>query len=241
MGEMETITEHELRERLWASGDGVDSASLTGLADDALRQAGRQRRALRAGATLSTALVVAAVGVGVSTMAGGPARPASAPVTSAGPARQGPVKLVTPILLATVVSSTAGACEKGGYPAAITLGSTIPSCYQVDSAHALTLDEVETIYATPQTAVGPNGSTVTGVQGDNGVEYWEVPVRVLSTDKPAYTRLTTATVNRQLAIIVDGKVMDAPELMDPITDGTFMFGGVSQQEATALVRELTGK
>ena len=241
MGEMEKITERRLREQLWASGDGADPASLTGLADDALRQARRRQRAVRTGVTASMALVVAAVGVGVSTLAGSPDRPAGQATASAGPSQHTPVKLLTPILLATVVSAKTGACENGGYPSEHLVSSTIPSCYQVDSAHALSLNEVDAIYATPQTAIGPSGSTVTGVHGDDGVVEWEIPVTLLSTDKAAYARLTAAAADHQLAIIVGGKVVNAPEIIDSITTGMLAIVGVSQQEATALVRELTGK
>ncbi|WP_034263438.1 SecDF P1 head subdomain-containing protein [Actinospica robiniae] len=234
MDEMETITEHQLRERLWASGDSVDPASLAGLADDALHQARRHQRALRTGVTASMALVVAAVGVGVSTLAGSADRPASQ-------ATAGLVRLATPILIAPVVSSTAGACGGGGYPSMDILGSSGPVCYRVDAARELSITEVEAVYATPQIVEGPDGSTRTGAAGKGGVEQWEVPVTLLSDDKAAFARLTGAETDQQVAVIIDGRVLNAPEVMGTITTGTFSIVGVSQQQAASLVRELTGK
>src|SRR6185312_976409 len=101
------------------SGTGLDHADAVAQRRDlvaALRQARRHQPTLRTAATLSTALVVAGVGTAVGTLATSSGRPAAMSTASMTPtvqAQQGPVKLATTILLATVESSTEGACTDG--------------------------------------------------------------------------------------------------------------------------------
>jgi ABC-type lipoprotein release transport system permease subunit len=94
---MRTISEDELREQLWASGNGVDPTRLTALADDALRQARHRQRTLRTATALSVALVVAVAGVTASIVATHARRSASVSTTSTTVGQRSPVKLVTPI------------------------------------------------------------------------------------------------------------------------------------------------
>jgi len=229
MGEMNTISEHELRERLWASGSDVDPAGLSALADDALRQARRRQRTLRTAATLSVALVVTGVGVTASTLGTNLQRPASVSTTSVVAGQHGPVKLSTPIRFLPVVSVAAGACKTGGYTGTSTIGTTTTTyCFHVDSAHAMSVSDLAEITA---------GLAATA-QPSNG---WAVKGTFLDADKAAFTHLTAATVDHELAIVIDGKVVSAPLVEEPITTGTFQITGYTQQSANNLINQLTGE
>lgn len=232
MSEMNTITEHELRERLHATGNDVDPARLTSLADDALGQARRHQRTTRTAAALSTALVVAAAGVVASVVSTNLGRPTSVTTPPAVAGRQGPVKLVTPIRFMPVVSVSTGACEAGGY--SVTSSDATPTstyCYHVDSVHALSVSELAGIKVQQVTAQGlkvPVG--------------WDVELTFLGSDKAAFTHLTAATVNRQLAVVVDGRVVDAPIIGEPLSTGQFaIINAFSRQSANDLLDQLTGR
>jgi hypothetical protein len=226
---MNTISEHELRERLQARGHDVDPAMLTSLADDALRQARRHRRTMRTTAALASVLVVAAIGVTANTSATHSQRSVPVATTSAPAGRHDPVELVTPIRFLAVASVSAGACTTDGYTGTSTAGTTTTvSCYHVETAQAMSVSEPAAITAMP----------VPTLQGQIG---WEVRVTLLSTDKAAFTRLTTAAVNRQIAVVIDGKAVNAPLITDPITSGTYDITGYTQQSATDLVDQLTGR
>lgn len=227
MGEMMTISEDELREHLRASGDDLHPASLTALADDALRQARRGRRTARTAVALAAALFVAAAGVTASTLTtqSRQAGPASIAVV-----QHGPVKLLTPIRFFRVLSSSNGACKSGGYPIATAGLGFEPSCYYVDSAHAMSVSEVAQIEAVKTSA---GSATI-----------WEVSMTFLNPDKAAYQQLTAATATNflQIAVVIDGKVVDAPAISGgPITTGRYTITGLnSQQAADNLVKQLTG-
>jgi len=232
MGEMRTISEHELRERLRAGENDVDPARLTTLADDALTQARRRQRTARTAATLSMALVVAAAGITASAVATHLGRPNSVSTPSAAVGQHGPVKLVTPIRLMPVVSASAGACETGGYPGTLSDATTTSTyCYHVDSAQAMSVSELAEIEVQQITAAGskvPVG--------------WEVELTFLDSDKAAFTHVTAVTVNRQLAVVVDGKVVTAPVVGEPLTTGHFaIINSFSQQSANSLLDQLTGR
>lgn len=231
MSEMHTISERELRERLSATGNDVDPARLTSLADDALRQARRHQRATRTAAALSTALVVAAAGVVASAVSTNLGRPASVSTPSAVAGQQGPVHLITPIRFMTVVSVSAGACETGGYPGTVSGATTSTYCFHVDSAHSMSVSELAGIKVQQVTAL--NTKVPVG---------WEIELTFLGSDKAAFTRLTAATVNRQLAVVVDGRVVTAPEIEEPLTTGQVSINSdFSQQSANDLLDQLTGR
>jgi preprotein translocase subunit SecD len=67
-------------------------------------------------------------------------------------------------------------------------------------------------------------------------------VTLLGATRTAYAQLTADAVNRQLAVIIDNEVLDAPMVMDTITNGTVQITGFgTQQAATSLVDQLTGR
>jgi hypothetical protein len=231
MGEMMTISEDELREQLWASGNGVDPTRLTALADDALRQARHRQRTLRTVTTLSVALVVAAVGVTASTVASHSGRTASVSTTSTAVGQRGLVELVTPIWFMPVKSVSTGACNTANYSGPTGAeATTTTACYHVDADGAMSVNAVAGIEAT-------RVPTLDG--GDVG---WEVNVTFPGAARTAYAKLTAETVNRQLAVIVDDEVLNAPVIAETITTGTVQITGFdTQQSATNLVDQLTGR
>jgi len=231
MSEMNTISEHELRELLRASGNDMDPARLTALADDVLRQARRHQRTTRTAAVLSTALVVAAAGVAASAVATNLGRPASVSTPSAVVGQHGPVRLVTPIRFMPVVSVSAGACETGGYPGTVSGATTSTYCYRVDSAHAMSVSEFAGIKV--EQVLAADSKVPVG---------WDVQLTFLGSDKAAFAHLTAATVNRQLAVVVDGRVVTAPEIAESLTTGQFaIVNDLSQQSANDLLDQLLGR
>jgi hypothetical protein len=225
MGEMMTISEDELREHLRASADDLHSASLTGLADDALRQARRGQRTARTAVALAAALFVVAAGVTASTFTTTRSQHTVAPASTA-TTQQGSVKLLTPIRFFRVLSYSNGACKSGGYTMVELLGTTtVTTCFQVDSAHGMSVSELAQIKATDD------------MPGDT----WVVELTFLPSDKAAFAQLTAATTNNELAIVIDGKVVNAPLIQESITSGTTYIASDSQQSANNLVKQLTGR
>ena len=74
-----------------------------------------------------------------------------------------------------------------------------------------------------------------GAMGGSG---WGVEVQLTSQGTTAFEDLTNQLVGKQLAIVVDGIVVSAPTVQEPITSGMVQVSGLSEAEARALAREL---
>lgn len=85
---------------------------------------------------------------------------------------------------------------------------------------------------------GIEAAATPAVQGPYG---WEVKVTLLGADKTAFMHLTSITVHQELAIVVGGNVLSAPQTMEPITTGTLEITGFTYQSADNLISNLTGK
>jgi hypothetical protein len=78
-------------------------------------------------------------------------------------------------------------------------------------------------------------------------EDWVVRVRLDGADTAAFNRLTTElhlqpNPRNQLAIVVEGKVLSAPVIEEPITgDQLQISGGFTKDSATKLARRLQGR
>ncbi|MBC3844049.1 hypothetical protein GXW82_39210 [Streptacidiphilus sp. 4-A2] len=212
------ISEDQLPEQLRADRDEAGAPYLVGLADGALRLS-RRRQRIRAGLAGAAVVAVAAVGVTSSGLFGG------AHAVAVGPAAGGSHAAVhaPAIALMPVISGKAGACPPGGgYP---TYSDLPVTCFQLDKSAALDL-----------TAPGAVAvlSSMTG--------QWQVELTLHGKDVPAFASLTGSSINSELAIVFDGKVLSSPTVDQRITDGQLpVFGNFTRGSATALADRMTGR
>jgi preprotein translocase subunit SecD len=89
--------------------------------------------------------------------------------------------------------------------------------------HVLTVDHVKSAHADLQP----------------GTHIWEVDVRLNDRQKREFGRITRALVGHQLALFVNGQLITAPTVNEPIPTGEFQLTGLSEARARQLARELT--
>lgn len=71
--------------------------------------------------------------------------------------------------------------------------------------------------------------------------YWEIGLTFSSSGKTKFAAVTAQNINRQLAIIVDGQVVIAPKILEPIHNGEAMLtGSFSKEEAKEIIRKIVG-
>lgn len=63
---------------------------------------------------------------------------------------------------------------------------------------------------------------------------WTTTVTLTESAAAELAALTTALVGQQLEIVFDGRVLMAPQVMEPLTEGVFLVTGLSQIEARRL-------
>lgn len=199
-------------------------------AGTALRARARQRRRVRliAGATAVPAvLIVIAVLLG----GGGPdgrrvTTPATGGTTSqpAPSLAPGPRTLSMPIEIQPVVEELRTCPGDASETIAAAAGT---SCFRLGPT-GLTLRRLDSLQTAPRT--GLDGTVVEGVS---------ILLTMTPDDAAAFTALTTASVEEQLAVVVDGRVWTAPRVMTPITGGSLQID-VDESAAAELVAALTG-
>jgi hypothetical protein len=67
-----------------------------------------------------------------------------------------------------------------------------------------------------------------------------VSVTLLREDRNEFAEWTAGAAGRQIAINVQSRVVQAPQLVTPLTDGMLEIGGLTESEARALLRQLSG-
>jgi hypothetical protein len=67
-----------------------------------------------------------------------------------------------------------------------------------------------------------------------------VSVTLQREDRDEFAAWTTGAAGRQIAISIQGRVVQAPQLLTPLTDGSFQIGGLTESEARTLLRQLSG-
>ncbi|TQS43288.1 SecDF P1 head subdomain-containing protein [Cryptosporangium phraense] len=91
--------------------------------------------------------------------------------------------------------------------------------------------------------LGTGGMTVvvverlsTGLRDD----FWLLEMRFSSADTVALRALTSANVKKQVALIVDGTVLSAPTIAEPITGGQLQIvGNFTKNDVDAIFTQLT--
>lgn len=142
-------------------------------------------------------------------------------------AGDGPVRPARPLLIQRVTAVSPGGCPAGG-------GTGAPSadgktCYELEPG--LTISEF---------------AKVDVVAPDNGVG-WTIDLTLQPADRDAFGRLTTLVYRlpeprNQLAILIDGAVISAPAVQEPITGGHVRIAGpFSKDEAHRLADQLAGR
>lgn len=89
-----------------------------------------------------------------------------------------------------------------------------------------------------------DGTKVMSARTDFQAQYqsWVVTVRLTSAGAAAFSQLTSAHVNEQLAIVVDDVVVSAPTIQSAINDGVVQISGnFTQDEATRLADSINGR
>lgn len=136
----------------------------------------------------------------------------------------GPAKLSRPLELRAVTQQSAAPCAAG-----LIADTEGTSCYRL-AEEKLTIDEVESIKSGP------------AQQGTGFV----IDLTLNSDDAKAFGDLTgrlskEQTPRNQVAVVVDGKVVTAPAVMDAITGGQVQIAGnFTKASAEKLVKQLTG-
>jgi hypothetical protein len=193
---------------------------------DAAWRAGRRRRlaALTASAVAGAAVIVAAVLLPLAAHGQLPSRPPSQP----GPAA--PVSLRSPIQFRQVAAITNASCPagSGGLPGTLP-GSAAPAC----------------VYLTG------TGMTVTAVQSAQVAQSGDGGYVLEIGFTPAQTGPFAALTRRlsglpsprdQLAVIIDGRVIDDPAVQGPITGGTAEIAGfATRAQAESLLASLRSR
>lgn len=88
-----------------------------------------------------------------------------------------------------------------------------------------------------------DGTKVRSARASFQADYaqWIVTLRLTSEGTDLFADVTTANVNRRLAIVVDQVVVSAPTIQAPITEGEVQVSGAfSQTDATTLAAKING-
>ncbi|HEX6468704.1 MAG TPA: hypothetical protein VF069_06360 [Streptosporangiaceae bacterium] len=134
--------------------------------------------------------------------------------------RTHPARFRSPLLVYPVTQANPGQCPAG------TAGITGPgqqgqTCYRV--AQGIVIRRVTDIHVQ---------------RGDTG---YEVAISLLPADSRSFASLTRRMAGGSLALVVRGRVVTAPSVQAPITEGKILITGATRREdADQLVRELKG-
>jgi hypothetical protein len=129
------------------------------------------------------------------------------------------VELASPLLVYPVTQQAPGPCPAG---VAGSINGPEPSCYQV--ASGLTIRRVSNVHVEGM----PDGT-------------YALSVKLLSGDRDAFAKLTKDNLNKQVALVVNGRVITAPRIDTPITGGRLLVTGqFTKPMADQLAVDLTG-
>ncbi len=144
--------------------------------------------------------------------------------------------------VATAAQALAG--PGGGYPAGVTLwhsksgpcpptvstsarpGAVVRGPYSADC------QRLQRLLMTVRRPLAAQASVQPGGGG------WEVDLTLNPRQRREFARVTRAEVGHELAIVVDGQLLSAPTVMDPITSGEFQITGLTHDFAEHLARRL---
>lgn len=208
-------------------GGNAAGPHLVGLADGALRIAGRRRR-YRAGAGVIAVAVLATVGVAVASGATGHTNGTQPAAGGTGPAAL--------LSILPVSSDTERACVPGSGDYTVPAATTHPTyCVSVDRSRGMTGVRVASAKA--------DRSTIDGT--------WQVEVTLGSPDRAHYTAFTGSLATHEFptnefALVVDGKLWGMPLVNRAITSGRIDIAGAFAGDLTSaaahhLADRLTGR
>ncbi|MFC9971276.1 hypothetical protein ACFVH6_10325 [Spirillospora sp. NPDC127200] len=137
--------------------------------------------------------------------------------------RAQPITLAAPLHVYPVAQVTAGQCP-AGTPGITGPSTTGPTCYRLNQGIAIR--KVADLR----------------VQRSADGRGHDVAVALRSADQRAFADLTRATVGRQVVFVVRERLVTAPRVDTPITDGKVVITGPpSRPEAEKILRELRGR
>jgi hypothetical protein len=168
-------------------------------------------------------LVVLCAGMSLTACTADPKDERATPTASSGTTE--PQTLRTPIELRAVRDIGPAPCP--GTLTAPAGGALMPyedSCLAVD-APDLTIQRVTSF------EVGADEPGFTG---------WRVKATLVDEQREPFRALTERLVGRQLAIVVDGTVYNAPNVQAALTEGAFQVSFEDETAARALAAKLTG-
>ncbi|WP_242902145.1 SecDF P1 head subdomain-containing protein [Actinomadura terrae] len=154
---------------------------------------------------------------------------------AAGDDRLGPTDLRRPLTFQQVAAVSAPPCAAGTLPDAAPGPKKAPECYRPGPG-GMTVRHVEAIRTVPPDAASGQS--------------WSVQLSLASADAAGFARLSgqaaqsaAGSPGRRIAMIVDGRVVSAPEVQGgPITGGEVVIGGTfTESEARDLLRLMTGR
>jgi len=77
---------------------------------------------------------------------------------------------------------------------------------------------------------------------DRNRTYSAIKLTFSSSGKSKFASVTSQNLNRQLAIVVDGQVLSAPQILNEIKDGSAMISGrFSKEEVEEIIRKIYGE
>ncbi|HEU5155400.1 MAG TPA: hypothetical protein VFU43_00250 [Streptosporangiaceae bacterium] len=131
-----------------------------------------------------------------------------------------PAKFKSPLLVYPVTQVTPGQCP-AGTPGITGPGTQGQTCYRV--------------------AQGIVIRRVTDIHVQRGGAGYDVSMSLLPRDSKSFAALTRRMTGGSLALVVRGRVVTAPSVSGPITEGKILITGATRREdADRLVRELKG-
>jgi hypothetical protein len=131
-----------------------------------------------------------------------------------------PAKFRSPLLVYPVTQANPGQCPAGA-PGITGPGRQGQTCYLV--------------------AQGIVIRRVTDIHVQRGGTGYEVSISLLPADSRSFASLTRRVAGGSLALVVRGRVVTAPSVQAPITEGKILITGATRrEEADELVRELKG-
>jgi hypothetical protein len=131
-----------------------------------------------------------------------------------------PAKFKSPLLVYPVTQANPGQCP-AGTPGITGPGTQGQTCYQVTQGIVI--------------------RRVTDIHVQRGGSGYEVSMSLLPSDTRSFASLTRRMTGGSLALVVRGRLVTAPSVQGPITEGKILISGATRRDqADQLVRELKG-
>ncbi|GAA3386960.1 SecDF P1 head subdomain-containing protein [Cryptosporangium minutisporangium] len=135
-------------------------------------------------------------------------------------------ELAAPLRIAPVVRIDPGPCTGGSLPTR----AAGDGCFVLDQGY-MTVQSVERL-----SPVLDKGET-----DDRGDDRWVLELEFVDRDAAAFEQLTRQSVGKQLALVLDGRVLMAPQVAEPITGNELQISGnFTKYDVDTIFNQLTG-